>query len=463
LEKNLNEINASIREVEFKLTKDEIQPHFDKAYKKAQPHIDMKGFRKGKVPLNIIKKYYGKQIEIEALEDISNEIFRDYLNNEEISIIGTPKLIDLNTEDGGYSFKISYEVLPGFDLADYRGIIIDEPVHSVTDEEIDNEIEMLCRNNGNLEDTDQVTDDLHIVDIVLQELDESTSVTIVGQKAQETRIFLADQYVLPEMKTNLLNTKLEDNFVFKPHQFDSNAPEKTYRVTVKKIQKLIPAEFTNDFVEKYSQGKFKTTEELREEIGFRLQEKWDEKTRKELENQLITKIVDMNEVDAPKSVVDNVIEAMAEDIKKRYANTPNADKLTNDGMADGLRPLAERTVKWEIIRNRIIKEEQIEVEDYDIEEIVNAEVARTKGDANAIRNQLKQNKNISDNILTKKVLDLIIDFAVTEEISFEEYDKKQHDQKDDNINLKDNVEDFKEQNQELEQNHDTEKKEDDDN
>jgi trigger factor len=384
----------------------------------------MKGFRKGKVPINIIKKYYGKKIEVEALEEISNETFQKFLEEEKISLVGTPKLINLDDKDGSYKFTIRYEVIPDFELADYRGIVIDEPVHPVTDEEIEKEVEMLCRNNGNLEDTEQVIDELHIADVTIQEIDESTQVPIIGQKAQETKIFLADEYVLPEMKTNLLNTKVEDNFVFRPGQYDPNAPDKTYRVTVKDIKKLVPVEFTNEFVDKYSQGKFKTTEELREEIGFQMQEKWDEKTRREIENQLITKIVEMNEFDVPDSVVHNVIEAMAADIKKRYANTPNADKLDTAGMAEGLRPLAERTVRWEIIRNQIMKKEDIAVEDHDIEEIVNAEVERTKENADLIRNKLKKNKQLTDSIISKKVTDLLIDFAITEEILFEEYEKK---------------------------------------
>jgi hypothetical protein len=86
--------------------------------------------------------------------------------------------------------------------------------------------------------------------------------------------------------------------------------------------------------------------------------------------------------------------------------------------------MAERTVKWEIIRNKIIKKEQIEVEDSDLDEIINAEVEHTKADKGAVSAKIKQNRQISENILTKKVIDLLIDFAVTEEIPFEEYEAK---------------------------------------
>ena len=68
MNKTITDINGCTKEIEFKFNNEDLQPKFDKAYKAAQPHIDMKGFRKGKVPVNIIKKYYGKKIEIEAIE-----------------------------------------------------------------------------------------------------------------------------------------------------------------------------------------------------------------------------------------------------------------------------------------------------------------------------------------------------------------------------------------------------------
>lgn len=424
MEKVVTELSGSQMEVEFILTPEDLKPHFDKAYKEAIPHIEMKGFRKGKVPFNIVKKNYGKRIEVEAIEEISNQTFQDFLKNDKVNIIGTPALIDIQEKDGGYSFKISYEVIPEFEIAEYRGVTIEEPIHPVTDQEIEEEVHAICRNNGDLVPAEQVADELHLVDVNIQEIDEATNVPIIGQTAQDSKLFLADQYVLPEMKANLLNTKVDDNFIFRPNQYDPHAPNKIYRITVKGIEKLVPKELTDDFVNEYTKGKLLTVQDLKDEIGFKMQEKWNDKARVEMENQLILKLVDMNEFDLPDTVVKEVMLSMAEDVKKRYANHPQGKDLDINYMAEGLRPIAERTVKWEIIRNKIIKKEQIEVEDSDVDDIINAEVEHTKGDKGAISAKIKQNRQISENILTKKVIDLLIDFAVTEEIPFEEYEAK---------------------------------------
>jgi len=427
VKKTIKEINDSTREVEFEFSKEDLQPHFDKAYKKAQPLIDMKGFRKGRVPISLIKKHFGKRIEAEALEEISNDAFQNFIKEDKIEMIGTPKLSDIKEEDSGYTFKIEYEVFPKFELADYKSIKIYEPVHPVSDEEIEHQINLILRNNGDIEPADFVTDELFIVDATFNLLDPETNEPSKNAKPQRTKLFLADETILPELKTLLINTKVGDNFEFEPSKYDSQSPQGKYKIVIEGIEKLIPKKLNDDFVKQYTKEKFSTVDEFKEEIGFQLQEKWDEKTRIELENQIITKLVEMHNFDLPKSVVKDVIDAMYSDIKNQYYKNVNLDeKLLYDTITPDLVPLAERTVKWEFIKNAIIKLESLELDDSDIEEIVNHEYNSTGGDKEAIKSKIKSNKQIVDRIISKKVIDFLIDFAETEEISFDEYHELMH-------------------------------------
>lgn len=425
MEKTVKEIDSSKREIEISLTKEELQPHFDKAYHRARPSIDIKGFRKGKVPVNVIKKFYGPQIEGEALQDISSETFNDVMKEEKQQVVGQPQLRDIqNTDDGGKKFVIYYEVLPEFELGDYKSLTVEEPVHPVADEEIDEEIKQICINSGNLEDAEEITDEMHVAEVKLYEMDDETGMALVGSKPQETKVFLAGENVIPALKNNLMNAKVGHNFNFRPIEFDESAPDKTFQVTVTGIQKLIPQEFDNEFVKKYSEGKFETTDEYKEEIGFRIQEQWDQKSRQEVEDQIINKLVDMHsEFDVPESIVWNVMTSMAEDIKKQYANIPQAKELTVEEMAPDLRPLAERSVRWEIIRTKIMEKEDIKVEDHDVEHIAEMEAARQNIDKDLIMKSIMNNQNFTQNILTKKIMDFLIDFTTTEEIPFEDFKK----------------------------------------
>lgn len=428
MEKKITPLDGCEQEIEIILTKDELQPYYDQAYKEAQPHINLQGFRKGKVPINMVRKIYGRQLEIEKQQDIISEVFTKIVIDEKIPALGDPKLTDIKETETGLEFKLVYEIIPNFELIDYKELEIDEPVHPVSDEEIEDHITKLITHNGTFEEANQVLDNQFVVGVRLREFDEETKAPVADVDPEETHVYLADDKVLPSLKANLMNAKIADKFQYRPKDEDEFAPDKTYDVEVFDIQKLIPAEFNNAFVATYTKGKFETTEEYREEIGFKLQEAWDEESRKMMEEQIVDKLVDSHEFPLPGSVVEKVIESMVEDLKKKYKDVPNIANLNPANMRNDLLPVAERTVKWEILRNKIIEKEALQVEDHDLDGIVESEAQRLKSDKESIKANLMKNNNFISAVLGKKVMDLLKDFATTNEISFEEYKiKHEHD------------------------------------
>ncbi|MBI5325869.1 MAG: trigger factor [Ignavibacteriae bacterium] len=421
MENTIKELDGCKREIEITLTNDELKPHFEDAYKEAQKSIDMKGFRKGKVPMNLVKQYYGKRIEAESLETICDDEFRKIIKEKELPVVGQPSLFHVDRTDEGVVFKISYEVLPDFELADYRGLTIDEPIHTVTEEELQLRLNEIAKANGKMEPDEFVNDENHIVGIKLTVIDPQSLVPIIGEKPIDTHVYLANETVMPDLRASLLNTKVGDTFNFQPKEADNSAPDKTYKVEVTEIQKLVPIELTDEFVKQYTSGNMNTYQELKDELEFQMQDEWNHKSRTAMEDQIVNKIVEMNSLSAPESIVSEVAKNMAEDIKKRYSNMPDAANLSIDSMVPGLLPVAEKTVKWEIIRKRIIENEKLEVEDFDLDNLVEAEAARSKSDPDTVRRAIMQNRAITENILHKKLMDFILDFAITNEVQFDEH------------------------------------------
>lgn len=421
MEKVITAINECKIELEIKLSEEELQPRYQKAYQDAKPHIDLKGFRKGKVPVAVIKQYFGKQIETETQEQIISETFQKIAQEENLQPIGQPAVIKLSRDDGGLQFTIEFETLPNFELVDYKGLTLDEPTHTVSEEEVDAEIEKLVTHNGDLVLADQVTDENFVVGLKLGEVDKETGLPLLGEEPKEIQVYLADDTVLPELRRSVMNLKKGETFRFSPHDSDPQAPDKSYNVTVTEIEKLVPKEFSNEFVKEYTKGKFETTEELRQEIEFKLQDNWDEKARNELDKQVTSKLVEAHDFAVPKTIVDNVLEAMIEDLKKQYKDSPQAASITKENMERDLRPVAERTVKWEIIRNKIIEKENIQVEDYDVDPIIESQADQVKTDKSSLKRNLLQNKNFVSNMLAKKAMDFIHDFAIMNEVDFDEY------------------------------------------
>ena len=100
METKINVLNSNEHELEVNLGYDEIQPEIDLAYKKEGKSIEMRGFRKGKVPIAMIKKVYGEAIEYRASEDIANKKFWEIVHEQNLKPISTPKMTDINFERG---------------------------------------------------------------------------------------------------------------------------------------------------------------------------------------------------------------------------------------------------------------------------------------------------------------------------------------------------------------------------
>lgn len=421
MEHVVKDLSPTEQEVTISLTQDELEPHYEKAYRKVQPEVQIGGFRKGKVPLNIIKQQYGKSIRAEAVQDIISETFGAYLHENKVKIIGEPHVHEIDDASGGLKFTIHYEILPEVTLNDYKGLVVDEPVHVVSDEEVENYIKSICTQHASFENAEQITDYDFVVGVKLIELDPESGLPLVD-KSEDIHVYLADEKVAPSLKELLLNAKVGDTAEY-IHEFPNQEASKKFTVEVLDIQKVIPAEFTDDLVAEITKGKFTTTEDYRQEIEFKMQEEWDNRSRQALENNLINKIVEMNpDVPVPDSVVEKVGVDYYKDMVRNYDPKAKVDNITAlpDELRDHILPIAERLVRWELIRNRIIELEGLAVEDYDIEQFVEVESARYNIEKEKLANQVRGNENVKNSILAKKAIDLLLDFAVTNEVKFEQ-------------------------------------------
>jgi len=422
LEKEIKKLDECKRELTISLTTEELQPHYEKAYKEMQPKVNLEGFRKGKVPMKMIKKMYGPGIEADTDQNLVNDLFRNYTQEENVQVLGSPVLKDIDKTEEKITYVVEFETLPTVTLKDYKGIPIDEPVHTVTDQEVEDELEYILAQNGELDETEEVTDEQHVVKVEMAEI-----LSDDGELSEpnETEVYLADKNILPELKEELLNTKVGDSFDYSPTAEDANPAikDKNFKVTVVGIKKLTPAELNDEFVEKITNGRITKAEELKDEINFNLQDEWDKKTRELVETQIVNNLVDTNEIPAPEQLVNQVVGQMLQDVKQRFENNPEIAGKDDETLKEELRPNAEKSVKWELARNQIIENEGIELEDYDIDPIVEKEAKRYGQDPEQMKQILAQNPNFLTKILSKKVLDFVLDFAIINEVDYETHEK----------------------------------------
>lgn len=416
LETQFRNLEGCKREVVIEMTKADLAPHFEKAYQKAQPEIEIKGFRKGKVPLNLVKQKFGKQIENNAVEDIASEVFTSLVRGENIRPVGQPRLTDLQRDpEGGLKITISYEILPEFELGEYRGLVVDKLVHTMTDEEVDNEIDRILLEHGTLEDAEQIDGDNYVASVQFRKIDAETGMPLIGGESETMEVFLGNKNTDANLKASLLNAKLNDSFRYEVRNAPEGGQPIPFHATVTKIQRIVPAEFTNDFVENLTQGTLTSTEELRDEIERQLKEMWDNRSRQMLDDTLVNKLLDAHEFDIPSSLVSEVLMSYVEDLKQRQPDKKLPKNFDMQSFGQQMLPLAVQSAKWMIIRERIIETEELKVEDADLDRFIQG-LPNLQVDAEQLRAFVENDPQVQSRLLGEKAMDLVRDYAIVTEV-----------------------------------------------
>ncbi len=405
---NINDINETEKEVHINLTQEELAPHFEEAYKEYQRKVELPGFRKGKVPMQMIKKMYGESIEYEKLEKLADILFRKITEEQQINPIGTPALVDMNYKrHDTASYKIKYEVSPNFELKEYKGISFEKEVYNVTEQEVEKEIKYILFANAAREETQTATDENHIVTYDVQYLDE-TGTAIIGDKTLDQRINLFEDQ-LPEIKNALINSSVgEKRLVNFEMAHESHQHKYSVELTVKKIEKMVLPELSDELVKKITREKANNVLEFRTQLKKDIQAYWDDVNNRKLSNSIVEKIVSTHTFNVPPSMVENLQESYIEEIKERNPKKELPPDFDVEKYKKENHENAVWQARWFFISQRIRETENIQIDDAEIEKLVEADVDKTGIDKERLMQYYKNSPALKDKLLTNKLMSFLI-------------------------------------------------------
>jgi len=405
LEISFNTLSEVQQEVEIQLTGEELQPHFEEAYEKFRPKVELKGFRKGKVPLAMIKKIYGETIEHDALDSLAGEFYRKVMRERNIQPIGQPSLVDMDFKRGGHlRFKIQYEVRPAIELKKYKRIAIEKPIHDVTEEEIKTEIDHLRRMNSTTTEVNAVTDVHHIVTGDVQELDETGS-PLIGKKTRDAKFLLSDETLAKELRDALRSAEVgrEYRITFTAQQDDH---EHTFHiiVNVTKIEKVNLPEFNDDFVRKLTKGKAKTADEFTGNLRVDLKRFWDEQSEKRVAEEIVSEIVRQHEFTVPESLINGLLDSYVDDIRNKSRDKRLPGDFDEEKFRSDNRTLAIFQGKWMLLKGRIAEEENITITGEEIVAAAESEAARIGISKERLVEYYKNSSVAAERLLSDKLM-----------------------------------------------------------
>ncbi|MBK9190716.1 MAG: trigger factor [Crocinitomicaceae bacterium] len=366
VEEKIDNLNAVLR---VKISKEDYAEKVEKTLNDYRKQANIPGFRPGKTPIGIIKKKYGKAILAEELNKAVNQSLFDFISKNNIQVLGNPLPKSDEEVKGDFEnptdFEFAYEigVSPEFklniDKASFDYLKID-----ISAEMLDKEIENLARRYGKLVSTDTVGEK----DMVLGKFTE-----LDGDKPKEGGISntsTISMEFIPESgaKKNLMGAKIGDEFVIDPKEVSKGATDMGAMLAIKKeeaevlnslfnfqiteIKKMIPAEVNQELFDKlFGAGAISSEAELRQRITDDLTRMFSADSDRVFNNAISKKLIEETPIDLPESFLKRWIAATNE-------NT-TIEKVEQDfeSYRNGL--------KWQLIQNKLIKENDVKVDPQD--------------------------------------------------------------------------------------------------
>lgn len=417
MEVTINTLSDVEREAAFVIPHNELTQHFERAYKEYAPKVELKGFRKGKVPMEMIKRLYGEAIEHDALDDIATDMFRTAMIERSIEPIGTPSMTEMDFKRGEhFRFTIKYEVKPAVELKKYKGIAAEKPVHQVADAEIDAEILRLRRANAEMLSVTIVRDEGdHVITADVQELADD-GMPLIGKKTKDARFSLADETLVQEIREALAKSEVGGEYKVRFEQrHGDHSHQHHIAISVKKIEKVELPEFNDAFVKTITQDKVQTTGEFRENLRKDIGAYWAEQSERRVADAIVDAIVKAHDITVPEALVNIYLDSFVEDVKNRSRDRQLPRGFDEAKFRSESRVYAVQQAKWGLLREKIIEQENLTVTDEEVEQLAAAEAAAIGVDKEKLLSYYKNSGTASSRILTNKVMKLLRDNAVVTE------------------------------------------------
>ncbi len=449
MQTTIKQITPVEYELQIEATAQDLAPKINKSLKAQQSQISLKGFRKGKVPLSILKKRFGESLVLEVIEREVLGIFqKEVMDSGEHKVIGMPSFDKFDYKlDGDLNATLKFGVHPEIEIQDISKETIMKLVHEVTDEEIDKEIkqirlqdaELAVREKGGIKDSDYVTIDM-------QRLDPATNTPIIGEREEDVSFFLDDEKLKDALRAGLIGKKAEETFrVDLPLEENETNPsdeekptsellvlpgegdevaKAPYEVLVKEVKERNLPELDAEFIKKVAGEDVEDEEGLRDFIKNRIEKGFGEESRKLLESELMTRMLELHEFQVPEAAIDIFVNSFAEDIKRRN-NNELPENFDYPSFREANKDYAEQQARWKLIRDTIVEQQSFEVTDEDRKEYFVEVSGGNEETAAAFENYYKSMSGamdmINEQLLSKKLFGYLSDQVTLDEKNQEEY------------------------------------------
>ena len=405
---------------------DEFEKACERSYLKNRGKINLPGFRPGKAPRGLIEKNYGPGVFFEdAANELIDEEYPKAAEESGLEIVSRPEIDVEQIEKGkNFIFTATVAVKPEIELGQYKGVEVDKVEVEVSDEEVTAEIDRAREQNSRM----VTVDDRPVQDKDIVNIDYSGSmdgVLFEGGTAQGHDLTIGSHSFIDTFEDQIIGKNIGDEFDVnvsfpdKYHEESLAGKPAVFRVKVNGIKMKELPEADDDFASEVSD--FDTLEEYKADIRKNLEEKKSTEVRAAKEDAVISKIIESSKIELPKGMIDLQKERMAENFAQRlqYQGMSLEQYMKFTGMTaqqflDDLEPAAITQIKTRLVLEAVVKAENLEVSDEDLEKEFQDMASRYNMEVDKVKELIgeKEKETIRMDLAVEKAATFVADAAV---------------------------------------------------
>ena len=395
METNIKEINSYTRQLDITIAWELIQDEYEKEFSRARSSFSMKGFRKGKVPEQIVKKNLGPSIEAHFAEDSINSYYRQALDELKLAPINQASIDNLEFREGlALSFSARFEVNPEIMLPKYQKKFKIKAVRYMAgNEDIEQALTQYQEQHASIKTIESGAETGHFIRGDFNVLDDS-GLPIVGSKMENQYIRLGFGLFKEDTEKVFIGAKEGDEVTV-------SIPNKEnivkYHVKINRVEEQILPDIDDELAKTINENT-NTLTELKNVIKDELQASLDNDHKELVRKEIIDYFVQNTKVEAPESMVSLYLEQIKDDLEKR--NQPFDEKQ----MKENYQSHSEWNIKWYLIKDQIIENEALDISDEELDGKIQDTISKNQKNETQIKSFYKQSKN-KQQLFSKMLID----------------------------------------------------------
>ena len=403
------------------IDKELMESGVNKAYMKARKSIRIPGFRPGKAPRKMIEAMYGAHVFYEdGLEEIFPEVYDFAVVKQDLKAIGRPSLADMQiSEENIVTLTLTTEVYPEVTLGQYKGLEIEKPEATVTDAQVQAELDRMAQNVASTETVEKAAEMGDTANIDFEGFD--NGVPFDGGKGDNFDLKLGSGQFVPGFEEQIVGMTAgeeKDIDITFPENYQAELAGKAvvFHVKLNKVTVTTTPELDDEFAKDVSE--FETLDELKADIRAKAMEQAEKQLQSSFENAAVEKAAENTTVDMPKALVDAELDSQMERFASQlqmsgYSMEQYAQMMGGDinTMRNAFRPAAEKQAKISVTLEKIVEAEGLAVTDEEIEAEFEALAKQYELEVAKIKEMVPMNE-LTSSLTVRKATKLIVDSAV---------------------------------------------------